>query len=131
MTLTQLISKLAPASTIHAKAKLSLELIASQLAHKKPLIIISNDSEKFSARLKNLNFFCKHTVMTLPADDRNIMHATSSDPLVAMEKCAAHFKISTGEIPPILLVQAQALLEKFPSPKEQQKHAIWLITNDT
>ncbi len=131
MTLKTLLDGLTQHSHIKAGASLSLELIASSLAKKQPIIVVARDQEALTARLKNLRFFNPlATIMALPMDERTVMHATSGDPMLAMEKSAAHFKIATGEVPDILVVQPESLIERFPSAQDQQKHAVWLIKND-
>lgn len=117
-------------SRIQAGAHLSLELLASHRANDRPVIIVARNHEALAARFKNVRFFTNNVCQALPMDERSIMHATSGDPMLAMEKCAAHFKIAADEFPAILIVQPESLLEKFPSAAEQQKHALWLIKND-
>lgn len=132
MHIKDILSKLNGAHTIKTGASLSLELIASSLtAEHATIIIVARNQEALRARLKNIRFFNQNaSIMTLPMDERTVMHATSGDPMLAMDKAAAHFRIATGELPRILIVQPESLLERFPSAQDQQKHALLLIKND-
>jgi transcription-repair coupling factor (superfamily II helicase) len=131
MTLKTLLDGLNDHSQIKAGASLMLELVASSIAKKQPVILVARNQEALSARLKNLRFFNPSAfIMALPMDERSVMHATSGDPMLAMEKSAAHFRIAAGEFPNILVVQPESLVERFPSATDQQKHAVWLIKDD-
>lgn len=122
MTLKTLLDGLNDHSQIKAGASLMLELVASSIAKKQPVILVARNQEALSARLKNLRFFNPSAfIMALPMDERSVMHATSGDPMLAMEKSAAHFRIAAGEFPNILVVQPESLVERFPSATDQQK----------
>ncbi len=111
-------------------ASLALELIASSFTHR-PIIVIARNQEALRARLKNLRFFAPtQSILSLPMDERTVMHATSGDPLLAMDKSATLFRAALGELPSLLVVQAEALLERFPNTKDQQKHAVLLFKDD-
>lgn len=128
--LTQL--KSTQSLSMHGNARLLLELFAKEASIKKPQIIIAKDPEAYIQRLKNLRFLNAHQdqVRSLPASERSIMHATASDPLLSMERMAARFSIAEGNIPRILIMPPQALLEKFPIANDLTKHAQYLIMGE-
>lgn len=130
-TLSQILSH--ESSAVNGRARLCLELLAVTIASQRPVVIVTKDAVTFSERLKNLRFFSKDqnvSIKTLPADERTVMHATSADPLVRAEKVATRFAIAIDELPSILLVSPEALLERCPNAHDLQKHAQILVRGD-
>ncbi len=113
-------------TNIKGNARLIVELITVAMARHRSVVLISKNAAEFSERLKNLRFFAKENsllIKTMPADDRTVMHATSADPLLRAEKVATRFALAVDELPPILLMSPESLLERCPSASDLQKHA--------
>ena len=118
------------ALSITGKAQLLLELFASSIAGQRPVLIISKNPELFLQRLKNLHFFNQNlglTIWSLPSDERTVMHATASDPVLSMERMHTRFNLALGEKAQLLIMPPMSLIEKGPSATDLQKHAQMLI----
>lgn len=123
---------LAKAEHIKSKASLLFDLASLKLAEQTKLLIICKDKNNVKNSLKNLRFLQPElSVLSFTCDDHSVMQATSGDPMTQAEKCASLFKLALGEVPQIILCDLESLLEKYPDAKSLQKHAIWLIKNDT
>jgi transcription-repair coupling factor (superfamily II helicase) len=133
--IAQVFSQVAKSSSaqISAKAPLFVELFASHAAKIRQIVLITKNGADFIVRLKNLRFFLEDqaTILrSLPNDDRTIMHATSADPLIRMERTATRFSIAIGEQADIVLMAPEALLERCPTSTDLQKHAHVLSLGD-
>jgi transcription-repair coupling factor (superfamily II helicase) len=120
--------------TIMAKAPLFLELLASFAGRRRPVILLARDSADLITRLKNLRFFARDqnlAIKTLPSDDRTVMHALATDPLLRMERMATRFMVAAGQKIDILLLSPESLLERCPNQNDLQKHAQILISGET
>lgn len=133
-TIEQALQQLSNGSlSVQSNARLFFELFVSIAGKQRPQIVIAKDFESFNVRLRNLRFFqgsASQMMRALPASERSIMHATASDPLLTMERMATRFSIAEGQVPPILLMPPQALLEKFPGRDDLRKHAQLLIVGE-
>lgn len=117
-------------TAFYGKARLLFELAAISVARNRPVVLITKSVDTFSQRLKNLRFFSKDhplTIKTMPSDERTIMHRTSADPITRAERVATRFCIATGDIPQILLLTPEALLERCPTAEALQKHGQILV----
>lgn len=122
--------KLGKEGNFYSQAPLFVELLASIAAKNRPIVLVSKNSADLLVRIKNLRFFAgAKKIRVFPADERTVMHATAADPLIRMEKMATAFYL-TNELPNILVVPPEALLEKLPSVKALQKHAQLLIKGE-
>src|SRR5579871_1674317 len=131
----QILTLTKPQSSIQiaAKAPLFTELLVSHAAQHRPIILVAKSHTDFLLRLKNLRFFLQGrplSIRTLPPDERTVMHATSADPLVRMERAATRFHVAASGLPNILLVTAPSLVERSPSALDWQKHAKILIKGE-
>jgi transcription-repair coupling factor (superfamily II helicase) len=118
---------------IFAKAPLFVELYTSLAAQQKPVLLVCKNGAELKTRLKNLQFFAEqhgHTIAALPFDERTVMHKTSADPLIRMERMATRFRVAMGEGPQIVVMSFEALLERGPTTKDLLKHAQILVQGE-
>lgn len=119
---------------LYAKAPLFLEFYAAHKATTKPVVLVVKDASEFADRLKNINFFAQYynlSVKTLAADDRTLLHATSTDPQIRMDRLASRFMLSVGELPDVLLLSAKELVELSLTAHDLQKHALMVIKGES
>lgn len=110
---------------IAQKARLLVELLSTEFARTRPILLITKDGDDFSARLRNSRFFAKDQlkIATLPHDDRSVMHATAADPLIRMERASTRFSLAAGSLPDLLITTPEILLERIPHAHALQHHA--------
>jgi len=116
--------------TLTGGAQLLLELFASNVAKTRPVLVVSKNPELFLQTLKNLHFFNQNlglVIWSLPADERTVMHATATDPVLGMERMHTRFNLALGEKAHILVMPPASLVEKGPSAADLQKHAQMLV----
>lgn len=120
-------------SPVAAEASLFVELLTMSASQKRPVILVTRSGEELAARLKNLHFFAQNqsrSICSMPWDERTVMHATSADPLLRMERTATRFFLSCGDMPDMLVIPPDALLEKCIAPKDLLKHAQIITSQD-
>lgn len=121
-------------ATLYGQGRLLLELVAHHIAQRQPVVIITSNANDFSQRLKNVRFMNSNdnlVVKILPADERTVMHATAADPLIRAERIATRFYLATHSLPPILIATKEALIERFSTTADLQKHAQILSSGET
>lgn len=118
--------------TFAASAPLFAELLATSGAKTRPIILVVKNQSDIRTRYQNLCFFAnsQQTVRFIPHDERTVMHATATDPLLRMERMAIRFRLSMGEVPPILLLSPESLIERGLSARDLQKHAQLISTKE-
>jgi transcription-repair coupling factor (superfamily II helicase) len=128
----QLNADTAPELVISGGAQLLCELFVAELARHKKILLVTKNTDLFNQRLKNRTFFNQTlglNLTSLPSEERTPLHATSSDPIVSLERMNARFSIATGFLPDILVSSAIGLLEKNLASADLQKHALLLVKN--